>query len=866
MRKWAFILLLAAVSCVKEKETEGDVCIRFQATACPMEGDTKATPAESLDGSFGIRAYTHATRDGEKTLYAPAVEMTPSAGVWTGDLRWPGYGHGGGQAGDVRYVSFYAFSPYSYGSRLQENWLADVEADGEKDLLVSASGPLDDNPSAGSGAISLPFRHAFTGVRFQAAEGYVLSDITLTGILSRGDYNLFTGAWENQRAEAAYAGFAPEGTTPGEMLLLLPQTLSSGAEITMKVSYRGGTPETLTLSDLLEGTTWHAGTLVTYLISQVQYTYEVGVLPAAGSPTTMAGGKEVPLIEMGVTAQTLEDAFQINSYKVDEDGVKADVPWTIKAVYSDPDLTQPVELEDGYYGWLQSFDGEGGREEAVDVRSKDAPVDHTEYNEESIRRTLRSRGAVGSSSNPRNLANRGDDGTYPAGSNLKETANCYIVNRPGWYKFPLVMGNSVKNNALNTSAYRITSTDPARMLGTFQDYQGNAISSPVLSNPRIAAILWADRQDLIDSYSLYQESNGLWWIKFRITQSQIDQGNVVFAAMDYVVDYSAGMVVYRVMWSWHIWVTDYVPGQGDLRVNSHSGTPYTFMPLSLGWTELGEADMAIESTLYVQLETENGLEVGTVAIRKAGGTVRRNYLGRAPTYQWGRKDPVIPGMGTEDYDDISGMVTLLPEYLRQEGHDYVVAGWTEDGYPPLTLGQSIQAPHVFRQAKAGADWCSTSWINRWNAAQSGTVGHGYTPGENYTIVKTIYDPSPAGYHVPHAMAFTGLTKSGGEATSLDALNLDPADTSVPAFRGYNFKPDGASDSIVFPIAGYRSYNGDYPLQFNRSGGITYYWSAETYNREGRAYALYLVDTRDVKVNPLHTVFAGLGAYVRPVRD
>jgi hypothetical protein len=104
------------------------------------------------------------------------------------------------------------------------------------------------------------------------------------------------------------------------------------------------------------------------------------------------------------------------------------------------------------------------------------------------------------------------------------------------------------------------------------------------------------------------------------------------------------------------------------------------------------------------------------------------------------------------------------------------------------------------------------------------------------------------------------------ASSLEELNLDPEDQTTPEFRGYRFKPDAASNIIDFPIAGYRHYRGEYPVQFIRSGGMSYYWSAEAYNQVGGAYALYLVDTRDVKVDPLHTVYASLGAYVRPVKD
>ena len=860
MRKWAFILLLLAVSCVKEQEAGRDCPVRFQASARAFEGDTKATPVTALSGSFGALAYSHATPEGQQTLYGSA-RMDEGGGVWTGPLYWPGTGHDGGQAGEARYVSFYAFWPYSLSSHWDGYTLSGVTAGGEDDMLVAASGPLDDNPSAQGGNVQLGFRHAFTGVRFEPKEGYTITDIVLSGIYSQGDYNFLAGGWENQRTQRSYAGYAS-----GEALLLMPQTLPEGASITLMVSYRGLAPEPLTLTDLVAGTTWHAGTLVTYLISQGEYDYHVELLPATGA-VTYAGGREIPLVEVAPQAGTAEDVLQITCYGVSEGGTEVDIPWRIKAVYSDAGLQQTVEPADGCYGWLQDFAGTGGKACPVSITTLAAPTDHTESNEEAVRATLRSRAPAGSWDWPLNLSDRYEDGSYAAGGYVRETANCYIVYGPGWYKFPLVMGNGIKWGGYNTQAYSYYGYRPypERTLSIFLDYLDNEISSPVLQNPMLAAVLWADRQNSIDNYTLYQE-NGLWWIKFQITQENIDQGNVVFAAMDYVWDNNTSTLVYRIMWSWHIWITDYIPGQGDLNVSSHSGKNYTFMPLNLGWTELGSTDVSQESTLYVQLETETGRDLGMFAVRKAGGAVDRHYLGRAPTYQWGRKDPIIPGFGKEDYDDISGLVTLLPQYLQQQGHDYVLAGWTEDGYSLLTLGQSIQYPHVVRQVRAGGDWCSVYWINRWNAAQNGTVGHGFYPGEDYSVVKTIYDPSPAGYHVPPAMAFSGLTRSGGEETSLDQLNLDPDDHTSPEFRGYRFKTSDASDIIDFPIAGYRHYQGSYPAQFFRSGGMTYYWSAEMYNQVGGAYSLYMVDTRDVKVSPLRTTYAGLGAYVRPVKE
>lgn len=33
------------------------------------------------------------------------------------------------------------------------------------------------------------------------------------------------------------------------------------------------------------------------------------------------------------------------------------------------------------------------------------------------------------------------------------TANCYVVSKPGIYKFPLVFGNALKNGSVNSLSY-----------------------------------------------------------------------------------------------------------------------------------------------------------------------------------------------------------------------------------------------------------------------------------------------------------------------------------------------------------------------------------------------------------------------------
>ena len=54
----------------------------------------------------------------------------------------------------------------------------------------------------------------------------------------------------------------------------------------------------------------------------------------------------------------------------------------------------------------------------------------------------------------------------------RTTANCYVVSAPGWYKFPLVMGNGIKWGGYNMQAFNYYGNRPypERTLATFLDY------------------------------------------------------------------------------------------------------------------------------------------------------------------------------------------------------------------------------------------------------------------------------------------------------------------------------------------------------------------------------------------------------------
>ena len=120
-------------------------------------------------------------------------------------------------------------------------------------------------------------------------------------------------------------------------------------------------------------------------------------------------------------------------------------------------------------------------------------------------------------------------------------------------------------------------------------------------------------------------------------------------------------------------------------------------------------------------------------------------------------------------------------------------------------------PAVFCREFRGK-MCSNLW-----SANNTVLG-----GNDNTVVKTVYDPSPVGYKMPPSNAFTGFTTSGQNSSASSEFN------TAGWNNGWNFycrKNKAASDGIInFPALGARSYtSGDLG-----SVGISYYWTAIPY--------------------------------------
>lgn len=171
------------------------------------------------------------------------------------------------------------------------------------------------------------------------------------------------------------------------------------------------------------------------------------------------------------------------------------------------------------------------------------------------------------------------------------TANCYIVNGPGYYKLPLVYGNAIKNGADNPSAYN-TSETGTTVLNQFLRHDDLPITGPYIyeqASPAGASLVWMDQPNLIAEVDLTDNGRSLY---FYIKQEDIMQGNAVVAVHD-----AKGTI----LWSWHIWVTPLVNNvrSSDVTIVNVFGQTYNLMEYNLGWCakrtiRYGEAPRSVQ--------------------------------------------------------------------------------------------------------------------------------------------------------------------------------------------------------------------------------------------------------------------------------
>lgn len=550
---------------------------------------------------------------------------------------------------------------------------------------------------------------------------------------------------------------------------------------------------------------------------------------------------ESPTSVASVTYVGGVSTFRLESYRTKR-GVRESVPWNASFSLS-PDGPFSEELPEGFA--LDATAGTGASitvtanvgAQAGSSRAIDLTASHRE------RFATLSADPRGSRDAPFDLSmyNLGEDVTRATGAPV--TANCYIVDRAGWYMFPLVYGNAIdyakvadnrSDKGGNTVSYMPAFKSYIGFLSPFQNAMGEGIVSPyvlddlsacgfvspeALADHKLdAVIIW---QDVEPGREIVSHPEILWakpvaanaesglpcpYIRFQVFEDAANytQGNALLALRDIsgAADQSAVQPSEaRILWSWHIWVTDeQIAGGLKKTVNKIGGQGYNWMfPVNLGYCD---PDSYLEKTYpgrecWIRLSQTFGGAETLLCLRQDPEVVTETKAGSNPYYQYCRKDPLLPAAGTADGRNkacVSGA-----GYVITDGECTIPTARPEGDYG---YASSILNPHVMLFYPGNYGWTIKSNLNLWdadNTTSSYNMNTTNAAGET-PIVKTIYDPCPPGFSVPSKCAFTFMTKNGETTYNKSGFNLAREEW----LDGYWFCCENDEGGIFFPANGIRA--------------------------------------------------------------
>lgn len=379
--------------------------------------------------------------------------------------------------------------------------------------------------------VVLKFSHALTAVQIKCGKDMLagkITEVSISGVYGSGTHVIGSGEWTPSGDPSAGYTISEEIDLPSKedsedkyhaaedtqitgkegdnlTFMLLPQELQDGAKITIKFT-DSATDTERTLSGSIAGQEWEAGKIVTYTLSQSSIHI-------------------TPKIEFSKKPATAEnptgDVMPYSGVWYDVDYKPAKVEIVQAGVDTKQIATIPIDQIqfkyrlDGSEDWVDCTTNADG---LLQIAPQPAYVTmRTPFGDTTTE--------AGSENSPESLTIDG------------ETANCYLVDKAGYYSLPLVYGNG------NPTAY----TPGSNGLTKFPDHAGNQISQAEIQGCDDAVLVWQDAPDLIDPKSVGLSGDKK-TLKFRIRSNTLTQGNAVLA----VVNSSK-----TILWSWHIWVTPY---------------------------------------------------------------------------------------------------------------------------------------------------------------------------------------------------------------------------------------------------------------------------------------------------------------------
>ena len=283
-----------------------------------------------------------------------------------------------------------------------------------------------------------------------------------------------------------------------------------------------------------------------------------------------------------------------------------------------------------------------------------------------------------------------------------ESANSYIVSEPGFYTLETVKGNSSQSVGKVASAAVLWES-----FGTS-------------TTPRVG--------DLIKKVAY---NNGYLYFQ---TADTFREGNAVIAVKD-----ANG----RILWSWHIWLTDQPQGQ------EYFNNAGTMMDRNLGATSTAPGDAGALGLLY----------------------------------QWGRKDPFL-GSASILSNNIASSTITWPSAVMSDSSNGTIAYVTANPMTFIMHNNSNRDWHY-----TGSDETDKT---RWTTSEAN---------------KSIYDPCPAGWRVPDGGSNGVWSKALGSSSNFnntynstnEGMNfsgkISSASTIWYPASGYRYYYDGSLNDV-----------------------------------------------------------------------
>jgi len=304
-----------------------------------------------------------------------------------------------------------------------------------------------------------------------------------------------------------------------------------------------------------------------------------------------------------------------------------------------------------------------------------------------------------------------------------ERANCYILNpAPAYdrqFKIPIDRIRTFWGGEGMTATTGYEQYDPA------------ISADELMSKTFDAYILWTDIENVGDYVTIDMTKNTGDDAYFTATVKPGTEGNAVVAV---TTTNDAGQE--EIMWSWHLWITDYRPDEAGRYVSPEKGR-YIY-PVTGGAVHRYEGTIwntGIYKDKFIMDRNLGALDTAYVDARTVGKGVLY--------YQFGRKDP-LPGLKS---DGKQRPAVYYPKPSLSDDLKYKPVGKSSGAFSDTTaVKYSVRYPLTFIKSTGAWTYC-----NKYNPTDYRTIGQ-YIRWQDPNVQddkgKSLFDPCPPGYKMP----------------------------------------------------------------------------------------------------------------------